>query len=220
MGRIYDFISNTTDGVLAVDGRQTIVLWNKAASGLLGHRPEDVLGECCYEVLRGRDAEGCVVCRCECDAISCAKARGLPPRTKIVVPNRRGDQVWLDVSTVVVPSNHRDLMVLIHLFREVTRQHELQRIVRQFADELSGLPPRSDPHLGRHDSGRRTRAGLTRREREVLNQLMTGASTRLIALRLAVSERTARNHVNNLLLKLGVHSRLEAVTFSIRNGLV
>jgi two-component system nitrate/nitrite response regulator NarL len=47
-----------------------------------------------------------------------------------------------------------------------------------------------------------------------------GASTESIAQRLSISERTVRNHINNMLAKLGVHSRLEAVAYSIRNGLL
>jgi two-component system response regulator DegU len=60
---------------------------------------------------------------------------------------------------------------------------------------------------------------LTRREREVLNQLITGVSTDVIAGRLFISPRTVRNHINHILGKLGVHSRLEAVTLYIRSGL-
>jgi two-component system nitrate/nitrite response regulator NarL len=61
---------------------------------------------------------------------------------------------------------------------------------------------------------------LTRREREIIGHLVAGFSTKAIAERLSISPRTVRNHVNNVLAKLGVHSRLEAVTYSIRNGLL
>jgi two-component system nitrate/nitrite response regulator NarL len=51
---------------------------------------------------------------------------------------------------------------------------------------------------------------LTRREWEVLRCIMEGLSTDLIAEQLGVSRSTARTHVQNLLTKLGVHSRLQA----------
>jgi DNA-binding NarL/FixJ family response regulator len=61
---------------------------------------------------------------------------------------------------------------------------------------------------------------LTSREIDVLELLVEGVSTRGIAERLFVSVNTARNHVQRVLAKLGVHSRLEAVALATREGLV
>jgi two-component system nitrate/nitrite response regulator NarL len=61
-------------------------------------------------------------------------------------------------------------------------------------------------------------ARLTPREREILRLLAAGASTRAMAERLRVSVPTVRNHVQNLLGKLGVHSRLEAAAYAMRHG--
>jgi two-component system nitrate/nitrite response regulator NarL len=61
---------------------------------------------------------------------------------------------------------------------------------------------------------------LTAREREVLRRLVTGERTQTIAAGMGVSYSTARTHVQNLLHKLGVHSRLEAVAFALRHSLV
>ena len=52
---------------------------------------------------------------------------------------------------------------------------------------------------------------LTRREREVLRRIVIGQSTREMAQDMNVSKSTARTHVQNVLQKLGVHSRLQAV---------
>ena len=54
----------------------------------------------------------------------------------------------------------------------------------------------------------------------MLELLVEGISTRGIAERLFVSVNTARNHVQRVLAKLGVHSRLEAVALASREGLV
>lgn len=61
---------------------------------------------------------------------------------------------------------------------------------------------------------------LTRREREVLTHLASGDSTDAIAEQLFVSARTVRNHVANILAKLGLHSRLEAVAHATKNGML
>lgn len=52
---------------------------------------------------------------------------------------------------------------------------------------------------------------LTRREREVLRRIVIGQSTQEMARDMHVSRSTARTHVQNVLQKLGVHSRLQAV---------
>lgn len=61
---------------------------------------------------------------------------------------------------------------------------------------------------------------LTRREAEVLALLVEGAHTQEIAAHLSLSANTVRTHIQSILGKLGVHSRLEAATFAVRHGLV
>jgi DNA-binding NarL/FixJ family response regulator len=61
---------------------------------------------------------------------------------------------------------------------------------------------------------------LTEREREILAQLATGLRNEDIAAKLFISPQTVQTHVRNLLGKLGVHSKLEAVAFAVRHGAV
>jgi DNA-binding NarL/FixJ family response regulator len=63
------------------------------------------------------------------------------------------------------------------------------------------------------------RKKLTEREREILRLLTQGASGSAIAKRLFLSPNTVRTHVQNILSKLQVHTRLEAVAFATRHGL-
>jgi DNA-binding NarL/FixJ family response regulator len=60
---------------------------------------------------------------------------------------------------------------------------------------------------------------LTAREREVLALVAAGHTNQQIANRLAVSERTARTHVSNILAKLGLSSRTQAALWAERHGL-
>jgi two-component system, NarL family, nitrate/nitrite response regulator NarL len=62
-------------------------------------------------------------------------------------------------------------------------------------------------------------AQLTPRERDVLDMLVEGASSARIAKRLSISPNTVRSHVQSILPKLQVHSRLEAAAFAVRHGL-
>ena len=61
---------------------------------------------------------------------------------------------------------------------------------------------------------------ITPREREVLKKLAEGLSNKEIAARLHMSIDTERTHMMNILNKLGVHSRLQALVFAARHGLV
>jgi two-component system, NarL family, nitrate/nitrite response regulator NarL len=87
-------------------------------------------------------------------------------------------------------------------------------IPRQLATAVGGARSAEDRHaalLGQQ---------LTEREREVLALLVDGASGADIAERLTISTNTVRTHVQSVLTKLQVHSRLEAATFAVRHGLV
>jgi two-component system, NarL family, nitrate/nitrite response regulator NarL len=59
---------------------------------------------------------------------------------------------------------------------------------------------------------------LSRREREILSLLVSGYSNRRIAEECVLSLNTVRAHVQSVLIKLGVHSKLEAATFAMREG--
>jgi len=61
---------------------------------------------------------------------------------------------------------------------------------------------------------------LTDRERQVLALLAQGNSGKQIAAELAMSPNTVRTHVQAILSKLQVHSRLEAAAFGVRHGIV
>ena len=61
---------------------------------------------------------------------------------------------------------------------------------------------------------------LTPREREVLTRLVYGESTPSMARSMGVRLSTLRTHIDSVLIKLGVHSRLEAVAYAVREGIV
>ena len=52
---------------------------------------------------------------------------------------------------------------------------------------------------------------LTKREKEIFHLLVQNYSTRDIAKKLNISEKTVRNHISNVIQKLGVESRIQAV---------
>jgi DNA-binding NarL/FixJ family response regulator len=67
---------------------------------------------------------------------------------------------------------------------------------------------------------RRAIESLTPREVEVLRALAEGLDSEAISQKLHISIRTERNHIQSILKKLGVHSRLQALVFAMRHGVV
>ncbi len=63
-------------------------------------------------------------------------------------------------------------------------------------------------------------ARLTAREREILSALAEGLDSKEIAKKFHIALETERTHIVNILTKLGVHSRLQAVVFVARHGLI
>ncbi|UGY91862.1 response regulator transcription factor [Streptomyces gobiensis] len=88
------------------------------------------------------------------------------------------------------------------------------QLLRDAFEEL--LNPATEPD----DEGARLLRILTPREAEVLVRVAEGEDTRLIALGMGIASSTARTHVQRVLVKLGVGSRLEAAALAARTGLL
>jgi DNA-binding CsgD family transcriptional regulator len=79
------------------------------------------------------------------------------------------------------------------------------------------LPP--PPVLSPRRAARQSFGGLTEREREVAALVAQGKSNRALADELVVSERTIAKHIENILSKLGVHSRAQIAAWAVEKGL-
>ncbi len=92
----------------------------------------------------------------------------------------------------------------------------LVEAIRAVLEGKRYLPPAVASRLADRMSG----TDLTRRELDVLKLLAAGGSNRLIAERLKVTEGTVKTHLNNILGKLGVSSRTQAILTALRRGIV
>ena len=70
-----------------------------------------------------------------------------------------------------------------------------------------------------HPSRRRRLSALTPREREVLSLMAKGKNNKEIARELNLKEKTIRNYVSNILQKLGVRDRTQAVILVLKEGI-
>ena len=86
-------------------------------------------------------------------------------------------------------------------------------VTRRLIEAFARRPPEAAPSPARLGS-------LTAREREVLMLLARGRSNTEVAAALFVSEATVKTHVGNLLAKLGLRDRVQAVILAYETGLV
>lgn len=199
-------LARTADGAFVIGADGVIVLWNRAAEKILGYTAREVIGRPCCDLFAGHDDHGNRLCYRGCHVMTLVKMGDSVQSFDMRTRSKSGRPVWINVSTLAVPVGGTGGPLTVHLFRDVTATKELLTLVQ---DRLA--PPAAGPASGEV---------LTRREIEILELVATGASTHGIAERLHVSPATVRNHVQNILGKLGVHSRLEAVAWATRHRML
>ena len=87
-------------------------------------------------------------------------------------------------------------------------------------EEIADLLRFAARERDRQQDEREALESLTPREVQVLQLLAEGLGSQAVANRLFISPRTERNHVANILTKLNVHSRLQALLLALRYGVV
>jgi two-component system nitrate/nitrite response regulator NarL len=137
--------------------------------------------------------------------------RAASPATRVLVLSADPDLAGIQAALAAGASGY------LHKTRGVTAlTAAIRRVLRGevVVDVPRGAPAREaagDP------AARRLAAHLTSRERECLALLVEGLDTTAMARQLGVGRATVRTHVQSLLTKLGVHSRLEAASFAVRH---
>ena len=136
--------------------------------------------------------------------------------------------IWLNVSSLPVPSRKKDRFLFVHLFRDIGKQAKVRHFVQELHSVLSASDERPAPHI-QHTLSPASPSDaapdipstlpLSTREREVLQHLALGERTARIADTLCISTATVRNHIQHIFEKLGTHSRLEALAIAFHRGI-
>jgi PAS domain S-box-containing protein len=212
-GRLRMF-ANTEDGVFAVNQAGRVVLWNKAATRILGYDAGEALGKRCCDVMRGLDVSGNLLCYPGCQVMILSAREQPIHHFDMRTWRKDGQEIWINISTVVIPPDGERAGGTVHLFRDLTQERQFPGWPRRTSENPAGgkgvriAQPVSIPS----DAGKGPASPLTAREREILGLIASGMTTSTIANKLCISHTTVRNHIQHILAKLGAHSRLEAVT--------
>jgi PAS domain S-box-containing protein len=198
--------ARTADGAFAIGPDGKVVLWNRAAEKMLGHSAREAIGRPCCDLFIGYDDSGNRLCYQGCHVMSLVKMGDPVQSFDMRTRTKAGRPIWLNLSTLTVPAGQTGGPLTVHLFRDVTATKELLGLVQERLARPGPAEPTTDV--------------LTRREAEILRMIATGVSTKAAADKLHVSPATVRNHVQNILGKLGAHSRLEAVAMATRQRLL
>lgn len=198
----FGILGDTEDGVAAIGPDLKIIGWNAGATRILGYRSDEALGRECTEIFRGHDRCGNSVCGPQCPGLATLRRGDPVPTGELLAHDRAGRKVWLSVTTLVPPQRYRNECMLVHIFREIALPPELERLI---SERLRGENKPSPLDV------------LSLRERQVLRSLAEGLGTQEIASRLSISPATVRNHIQRILGRLKVGSRLEAVAMALRD---
>jgi PAS domain S-box-containing protein len=218
VSRLFEALRDAADGAFVIDEGLRILYWNKAAETILGFGSDDMSGQFCYRLLHGYDEGRHLICKARCQVAKLASKSKPVPNHDIQITTKQGEERWLNMSVFTYRMDATNgKKVIVHLFHDLNHKEVDERVLSHLADVVNRY--QDVPHKSLADWELLPEA-LTPREREILSLLAEGHGTRDIAELLSISVNTVRNHIQNILQKFQVHTRLEAVAFAIKHNLI
>jgi PAS domain S-box-containing protein len=204
-------VIRSREAAFAVDHAGTIIALNRRCEELVGWNARAAVGRHCWELIDGYDASGNLYCYRNCPIAFQARhdAERVPRDFPLCVKCSDRSRKPLLMSTHVV-REQRNLVALVHFL------HELP--VRMLCEERDVSDAPAEKRAS--DAHRAAVRVLTPRETEILQFLAEGLSTVQIAGMLFISPVTVRNHIQRILQKLGVHTKLAAVAYAHQHNIV
>jgi DNA-binding CsgD family transcriptional regulator len=197
-----DLLHSSIDAMFAIDGNQRVMFWNHASEELTGIPAAKAIGKPCHEVLHGREPSGGLFCKANCELGQLARGGPPPAVFSMRISSKERGNIQLNVGTMLVPSPDDREWMVVHVMR---RGH-----CKSSAG--AGMAARKQRSHATADQASHGLCLLTEREREILCMLTNGMTTAAISKNLNISMATVRNHIQRLMAKLNVHTRIEAVS--------
>jgi DNA-binding CsgD family transcriptional regulator len=213
--RVVDMVEQASAAALAIDQDNRVATINPAAIELLGADGERAVGAALSSILRARDVYGNRICDDACALHSMARSSEAVQSFELELES--GDKpLRVAVSVVVVLSPWAEQYHLVYYLRPRLRRRKADEAIERLVNGDGGAPLQI---LGEVANGVEL-PELTARQTEILCRIAGGGATRDIADDLHISVNTVRNHTQNILRKLSVHSKTEAVSLAIRQRLI
>jgi len=218
LSRLFEALRDAADGAFVIDENLRIVFWNKTAEAILGYGSENVNGLFCYQLLHGFDEGRHLICRERCQVAKLALRSKPVPNYDIHVTTKQGDNRWLNMSVFTYRMVDKSgKKMIVHLFHDLKHKDVDEKVLNHLVEVVNRY---QDVPQKNSDLIIPLLEELTPREREILTLLAKGNGTRDIAELLSISINTVRNHIQHILEKLQVHTRLEAVAIAIKHKLI
>lgn len=215
-----DLVASTADPAFGTDENGRIVIWNRAAEKLFGYEASDVLGRPCHDIICGRDPFGNRFCDEVCPLANMVRRREAVRRFQMDVRLESNQLQRVSVSVLTVPGPRESQFTMLHLLQPVKQRDSSGDWLTQLGEGTGDEAAAAGAAGSAASSPPRELASLTPRELEILRLLTDGSSNKKIADSLYISVMTVRTHVQNILRKLEVHSKVEAVALALRHRLI
>ena len=207
-------IEGTAAAAFAVDPTGRISAWNTAASQLFGVSAAEAIGARCHQLLQCADEDG-IVCSAYCVVERAGQENYPQTNFDLRLQTKFGKQ-WCSLTSLIAndAAGARYAIYVVHP-REMHKRFEqaLSEFVRLQANNVDSSPARIS-------SVSDVNVRLTSREVVVLKSLAKGHTTRAIASELNISPATVNNHIKHILTKLDAHTRLEAIRYAEKAGVI
>jgi DNA-binding CsgD family transcriptional regulator len=159
-----------------------------------------------------------------CSVVSMTRKGEAVQGFEIVLGSSPKQEQNINVTVLKIPGSRPELFTLVHIMQPIDRSARLTRALERIGAQRPGTTaPTSDgwePVSAPGPVSLPKAPPLTDREKEILRWVAAGLQNKEIAHKLGISLATVRNHIHNILEKLDVHSKLEAVSLAFRQGWV
>ena len=198
------------DHVVFLDALSTVLAQHGYVTGAVARSPAEMIA-----AVRREQPDACLIDRhvaLDSDVQTISRLREASERTSVVVlsanPATQAVGRAIDAGASGYVHQSRGIEALVSALERV--------LSGEIVIDVPDAPPRRTPEP---NHALRLAAHLTGRERQCLLMLVEGLDTAAMVGRLGVSRTTVRTHLQAVLTKLGVHSRLEAASFAVRHRL-
>jgi DNA-binding CsgD family transcriptional regulator len=229
---LLDLLASGEPPAFANDQNHRIIFWNKGAERLMERTAAQALGRLCHEIFCGRDPFGNRFCGESCTVTSTIRRHEAMNRFEITTGERSRSKS-IGMTVLEIPDSRPGHFTAVHIMEHIDEKSRLAREINRLREVVGPLTlPSASPDgsvpiaLQTSHSGAPKAADLdpsvaeqlSDRELDVLRAIASGQANKDIANALHISVATTRNHVQHILKKLNVHSKLEAVALAFRNG--